>query len=109
MLMNGYKVYVARDGMSALASARAFLPDLILLDILLPHVDGFQVCETLRHNPTYENLPIVMMTALKTEADKERAYTAGANDYVTKPFTEERLLATIRHHLDAVKSAGCIP
>jgi DNA-binding response OmpR family regulator len=100
--LNGYAVYTARDGLSALASVRAFLPDLILLDILLPHVDGFELCAAIRQNPNYQALPIIMMTALKDETDIRRAYDVGASDYVTKPFREEDLLATVEQHLAKV-------
>jgi DNA-binding response OmpR family regulator len=103
--LNGYKVHVARDGLSALASVRAFLPDLILLDILLPHVDGFELCATIRQDPAKESLPIIMMTALTDEENVRRAYRVGANGYVTKPFKEEDLLATVEQHLSSIGHA----
>lgn len=95
----GYQTYVARDGLTALASIRAFMPDLTLLDILLPHVSGFEVCRNVRRNRFYDRMPIIVMSALTDQRDVLTAYEAGANDYLTKPVQEDQLLATIQRHL----------
>jgi DNA-binding response OmpR family regulator len=96
---NGHQVYIARDGLTALASVRAFVPDLVLLDILLPHTNGFEVCTLMRKNPVYNAVRVVMMTCLKDEADIQRAYKVGANGYITKPFQEASLLDTVNQYL----------
>ncbi len=95
----GHKVYLAHDGLSALASVRAFAPDLIFLDILLPHVNGLDVCATIRRNPLYGHIPIVMMSGLCKEEDVQRAYQVGADDYIKKPINEAMLVGAIGHHL----------
>ena len=94
-----HKVYVARDGLTALASVRAFVPDLTLLDILLPHVNGFKLCAMIRQHPAYNSMPIIMMSCLKDQADIQRAYDAGADAYITKPFDDDDLISTIERHL----------
>ena len=100
---NGHRVYTARDGLAALTSVRAFMPDLMLLDIMLPHLDGFELCAMIRQNPAYQTMPIVMMTALKDKADIQRAYDVGADGYVTKPFGEEDLLDAVKQHLAQIR------
>ena len=96
--MQGYGVHVARDGLSALAAVRALAPKLVLLDIMLPKVDGFEVCTVIRNNPSYDRMPIIMMSALTNPEDVERAYTVGADDYIKKPFTETDLLDVVKQH-----------
>ncbi len=96
--MQGYGVHVARDGLSALAAVRALSPKLVLLDIMLPKVDGFEVCTVIRNNPTYDRMPIIMMSALTNPEDVERAYTVGADDYIKKPFTEDDLIGIVSEY-----------
>jgi DNA-binding response OmpR family regulator len=103
---NGHEVYVARDGLTALASVRAFVPDLVLLDIMLPHTNGFEVCTLMRRNPAYNSVHVVMMTALTDEADVKKAYSVGANGYITKPFKEAGLLATVNQYLTTRKGTA---
>lgn len=96
---NGHEVYTARDGLTALASVRAFVPEVVLLDILLPHTNGYEVCAMVRKNPAYKSTRVVMMTCLKDEANIKRAYEVGADGYITKPFQEADLLNTVNQHL----------
>ncbi|MBN1121062.1 MAG: response regulator [Anaerolineae bacterium] len=96
--MQGYGVHVARDGLSALAAVRALAPKLVLLDIMLPKVDGFEVLNVIRNNPNYDQMPIIMMSALTNPEDVERAYSVGADDYIKKPFTETDLLDVVKQH-----------
>jgi DNA-binding response OmpR family regulator len=106
---NGHEVYIARDGLTALAAVRAFVPDLVLLDILLPHTNGFEVCAMMRRNPVYNAVRVVMMTSLKEEADIQHAYKVGANGYITKPFKEANLIDTINQYLikkDSIATIG---
>ncbi|MGI6032930.1 MAG: response regulator transcription factor, partial [Coriobacteriales bacterium] len=93
----GYAVTTAPDGQSALEYARTANPDLILLDLMLPKISGLDVARTLRaHNDT---VPIIMLTALDREEDKIRGLDAGADDYITKPFSTDELLARIRANM----------
>jgi DNA-binding response OmpR family regulator len=96
---NGHEVYIARDGLTALASVRALVPEIVLLDILLPHTNGYEVCALVRKNPAYKSTRVVMMTCLKDEANVKRAYEVGADGYITKPFQEADLLDTVNKHL----------
>lgn len=102
---NGHEVYIARDGLTALASVRAFVPEIVLLDILLPHTNGYEVCAMVRKNPAYKSTRVVMMTCLKDEANIKRAYEVGADGYITKPFQEADLLNTVNQHLTADSTA----
>jgi DNA-binding response OmpR family regulator len=92
----GYQVTTAADGASALEVARRELPDLILLDIMLPEMDGLEVCRQLRRDSTTAATPIIMLTAKGDEIDKVVGLEVGADDYVTKPFGRRELLARVR-------------
>lgn len=85
----------ARDGETALAQAEALLPDLIFLDVQLPDISGFEVCARLRQDPRFIHTTIVMLTAAAQEADVARGLTAGANHYLTKPFSPVRLISLV--------------
>lgn len=93
------KVLVAQDGESALVQARRTIPDLILLDILMPGLDGYQTCARLQECPETRDIPVIFMTALSEVQDKVRAFAVGGVDYVTKPFQQEEVLARVRTHL----------
>ncbi|OGO19245.1 MAG: DNA-binding response regulator [Chloroflexi bacterium RBG_16_50_9] len=90
---DGYRVITAFDGVEALRLAREGHPDLIVLDLLLPGIDGLEVCRTLR---TESDVPIIMLTALSTDQDKLTGLGLGADDYVTKPFSPKELAARVR-------------
>jgi DNA-binding response OmpR family regulator len=92
----GYDVHTAFDGESGLALIRAELPDLIVLDIMLPILDGLSVCRIIRKDSTTSHIPIIMLTARGTEVDKIVGLESGADDYLTKPFGLGELLARIR-------------
>ncbi len=92
----GYRVVTASDGNSALEAARSESPDLILLDIMLPGIDGLEVCRQLRKESSTATTPIVMLTAKSDEIDKVVGLEVGADDYVTKPFGRRELLARVR-------------
>jgi DNA-binding response OmpR family regulator len=96
----GYQVYTAADGLAALEIARRERPDLVVLDILLPGLDGFEVCRTLRREM---NVPILMLTARADEVDKIVGLEVGADDYLTKPFSMRELLARIKALLRRVR------
>ncbi len=92
----GYQVITAADGASALEAARRETPDLIILDIMLPEMDGLEVCRQLRRESNTATTPIMMLTAKGDEIDKVVGLEVGADDYVTKPFGRRELLARVR-------------
>ncbi|KAF0133706.1 MAG: response regulator with CheY-like receiver domain and winged-helix DNA-binding domain [Candidatus Saganbacteria bacterium] len=92
---NGYDVISASDGMSALSKAREEKPDLILLDIMLPKLDGYKVCRMLKFDENYKNIPIIMITAKVAEQDKKMGAEVGADAYLVKPFNPEELLRKV--------------
>lgn len=92
----GFSAVEAADGEEALAKSFTEKPDLILLDLRLPKVDGYQVCQTLKGNPITSVIPIIMVTALNATPQKVKGMDSGADDYIEKPFDLEELLARIR-------------
>jgi signal transduction histidine kinase len=95
----GFEVSVATGGESALQQAEYALPDLILLDVMMPGIDGFETCRRFQSNPITQDIPIIFMTALSDSTDKVKGLSLGAVDYITKPFQQEEVLARIRIHL----------
>ncbi len=95
----GYRVTALPDGEQALAAARQSRPDLILLDIMMPGLDGFQVCARLKAEPDLRDIPVLFMSALTASTDKIRAFQAGGVDYITKPLQLEEVQARISVHL----------
>jgi two-component system response regulator RpaA len=94
--MAGYDVYKADDGIKGQALALQLIPELILLDLMLPQVDGFTICQRLRRDLRTKDIPILMLTALGRTNDKVEGFNSGADDYLTKPFEVEELLARVR-------------
>lgn len=95
----GYRVFVARDGESGLSKARYGRPDLIVLDVMMPGIDGFETCRRLRAEPDLADTPVIFATALTDLVDKVRGFQVGGVDYLTKPFQPEELLARVGVHL----------
>jgi len=95
-----YQVRPVPDGGLALAAAKTKPPDLILLDIRMPDMDGFQVCEKLKSDKSTQDVPIIFISALDAVEDKVRAFSVGGVDYITKPFHAEEVLARVQNHLD---------
>lgn len=95
----GYEVFVAMDGDEALSKVYKIEPDLVLLDVMLPKMNGFKVCEKIRES---YNIPIIMLTAKEEEADKVLGLDLGADDYITKPFGMRELLARVKANLRRV-------
>lgn len=91
----GYDIMLARDGHQGLREARQHCPDLIVLDLMLPLIDGIEVCRLLRNDPATQELAILMLTARSEESDELVGFSAGADDYVTKPFSVKVLLQRI--------------
>ena len=92
----GYDTHLARDGQDGLAQAELRLPDLVVLDLMLPVVDGLEVCRRLRGNPATRGMLILMLTAKSEETDQVVGFSVGADDYVTKPFSVKVLLERVR-------------
>ncbi len=101
----GLEVVTAVDGEEALRKARALLPDLILLDLMLPEVDGTEVCKILRRDPSTSAIPIIMLTARASELDRVLGLELGADDYVTKPFSPRELVLRVRNLLKRRESS----
>lgn len=95
----GYRVLVARDGVEALLALRDDLPDLVLLDVMMPRLDGWSVLQEVKEDERTRDLPVIMLTALAEERDLIRGHLQGAVEYVTKPFEMGHLLAVIEHAL----------
>jgi DNA-binding response OmpR family regulator len=96
---NQFQVLVARDGEEGIERAGLVQPDLVLLDVMMPGIDGFETCRRLKANARTRDIPVIFMTALADTRDKVAAFAAGAVDYVGKPFQVEELLARIKTHL----------
>ncbi len=96
---NRFQLLVARDGGEAVAEARSFLPDVVLLDVRMPVMTGFEVCAVLRADPGTAHATIIMVTAASQQADIEQGYAAGADDYFTKPFSPRDLRRRVQEAL----------
>ncbi len=92
---SGYRLATAKNGLEALDYVNRKLPDLILLDIMMPEMDGFELCIKLKRNKVTSNIPVLFVTALRDTSDKVKAFEAGAIDYIIKPFTEQEVLARV--------------
>jgi two-component system response regulator MtrA len=95
----GYEPEFSGDGNDAVDAFHATKPDLVLLDVMLPYVDGFEIVGLIRAQQTWQDTPVIMLTAKNTERDTVRALDAGANDFIIKPFQPQELLARLRRFL----------
>jgi len=91
LLDRGYEIRIARDGRSALASVRERRPDVILLDIMMPGMDGMEVLDQLKRDPRHGTIPVIMLTARAEDRDVLAGYETGADYYITKPFTMRQI------------------
>lgn len=96
----GYEVQGVTNGQAALDAIAAEKPDLVLLDIMLPEMDGFEVCRRIKENPQTKDLPVVMLTAKKSREDMARGQQVGADWYITKPFKSVNVIETIQRFLN---------
>jgi two-component system alkaline phosphatase synthesis response regulator PhoP len=94
-----YRLHVAEDGFTALEIAEKVVPNLIILDLMLPKLDGNEVCRRLKADERLREIPIIMLTAKAEEADKIKGLETGADDYVTKPFSAKELMARVKAHI----------
>jgi len=92
----GYQVEIARDGEETLTMVEKTPPDLILLDVMMPKRDGYDVCQTLRGNPAWSGIKIIMLSAKGRDIDREKGLALGADDYMAKPFSTQDLAAKVR-------------
>jgi DNA-binding response OmpR family regulator len=98
--MEGFNVLVSYNGEDALSQARKENPDLILLDLMLPKLDGYKVCRLLKFDERYKHIPILMLTAKTQEKDKQLGKETGANEYITKPFDIDELMKKVKSYLN---------
>ena len=96
MQKEGYEVLVAENGDEAMALARQHLPDLVILDVMLPSPNGYEVCQEMRADPQLTGLYIMMLTAKSNPAEREKGLAMGADDYVSKPFSNRELVDKVR-------------
>jgi two-component system, OmpR family, alkaline phosphatase synthesis response regulator PhoP len=95
MKKSGYEVRTSKDGEEALAEIARAAPDLVLLDVMMPRIDGFSVCKTIRDNPEWKEVRIIMLTARGRDVEREKGLALGADDYITKPFSTADAIARV--------------
>lgn len=100
----GFAVLTAMNGEEALELARREKPALVLLDVMMPKMNGFDVCRALRSETEFQGVPILLLTARGQEIDRRMGFEAGASEYITKPFSPRELLATVQAHLETSKT-----
>ena len=100
MKQAGFEVRVARDGNEAIEAFEASIPDLVLLDVMMPNRDGYDVCQTIRANPAWKGIHIIMLTAKGRDIEREKGMALGADDYITKPFSTREVIARVEQFLD---------
>ena len=99
MLGNKYIVLEAKDGKAAIDIVRSQRPDIILMDIMMPNMDGYTACHTIKRDPATKMIPVIMVTAVGQELNKKLAQEMGADGYITKPFSSQVLLDTVNRFL----------
>ena len=97
----GYEVRTALNGEEALKALAEMVPDLILLDVMMPKPDGYEVCQQIRATPAWAKIPVVMLTAKGRDVEKEKGMAMGADDYITKPFATQELMAKVQAILES--------
>jgi DNA-binding response OmpR family regulator len=103
----GYEVRTATDGEEGFAEVLRAPPDLVLLDVMMPKLDGFSVCQAIRQNPDLKDVRVIMLTARGRDAEREKGLALGADDYITKPFSTQDAIARVKAVLEAAtKSDG---
>jgi DNA-binding response OmpR family regulator len=105
----GYAIGTATNGIDALKKAQTVSPDLIIMDVMMPELDGFAVCETLRGNPATASIPVLMLTGLCSHISRLVAYESGATDYVIKPFDADQLVSKVEKLLSQVSGTSKTP
>ncbi len=103
-----YEVVTAQNGRKALEIVESILPDLILLDVMMPHMNGYEVCQQFKRNPKLESIPIIFLTSMTSTQDIVQGFEAGAADYVIRPFNRVELLARLKTHIELKKSRDTV-
>ena len=96
----GYDLAIARDGQEAIEQVISFDPDLILLDVMMPKINGYEVCRRIRQNPDWQAIKIIMLTAKGREVEVTKGLALGANSYVIKPFSTKELMSEVKRFLN---------
>ena len=99
MKQAGFQVRTASDGEAALAAIATETPDLVLLDVMMPRKNGYEVCQAVRANPDWKGIRIIMLTAKGREVEREKGLALGADDYITKPFSTQEVVERVRELL----------
>jgi len=102
----GYQVVTAYDGKEALQKVEAEKPDLVVLDVMMPYMDGFEVLQTLRRDPATRDIPVIMLTAKAQDADVFRGWQSGVDCYLTKPFNPLELVSFVNRIFQSLEGAG---
>ena len=102
----GYEVVTAFDGREALEKVKSENPDLVVLDVMMPYMDGFEVLKNLKADPTTAEIPVIMLTAKAQDADVFRGWQSGVDCYLTKPFNPMELLTFVKRIFDSLNSSG---
>ena len=100
MKQKGYEVRTASNGEEALQALNEKVPDLILLDVMMPKPDGYEVCQKIRATAKWKDIPVIMLTAKGREVEREKGFAMGADDYITKPFSTQELVAKVQAILE---------
>ncbi len=104
----GYLISLAQDGRTALAQLDQLIPDLLLLDIMMPEIDGLELCRIIKRDPRLSDIPVIFLTARTQTDDLEEGFNAGGVDYITKPFKRAELLTRVRNHIELAGSRNRI-
>lgn len=99
ILGDDYDIIVAMDGEGALEAVAEDTPDLILLDIMMPEIDGFEVCKRIKDNPATASIPVIFLSALTEDAEKQKGLDLGAVDFITKPFNPDEIQTKVKQYL----------
>jgi DNA-binding response OmpR family regulator len=102
----GFEIASASDGEEALQKVAALVPDLLILDVMMPKLDGFEVCKRIRANPAWNGVRIIMLTAKGRDSEREKGLELGADDYLTKPFSTRDILQRAQEILGGERAAG---
>ena len=100
MEKNGYQALVAQSGEEALEAVSKYSPDLVLLDIMLPGIDGFEVCEIVKLNPEWKHIKIIFLTAKGRDVDIAKGMVLGADEYIAKPFSNQQIVESVQRLLE---------
>lgn len=100
LIEEGFTTFQADSGLMAYSIIENSIPDLILLDIMMPEIDGFEVCQKIKSNPKFADIPIIFLSAITNIKDRLKGFELGAVDYITKPFDDEELIAKVKTHVE---------